>query len=49
MQEPNNELEEVDQEVEEMPPMTQTQSETCYIGPMMMMSTFGTRYYDSID
>ncbi|KAL4025619.1 GATA zinc finger domain-containing protein 10-like isoform X2 [Cucumis melo var. makuwa] len=40
-----DELEEVDQNVEEVPPITQTQSETGYVSPMMMMSAFGTRYY----
>ncbi|TYK23115.1 GATA zinc finger domain-containing protein 10-like isoform X2 [Cucumis melo var. makuwa] len=48
VQEPDQ-LEEVDQHEEEAPPMTQTQkqSEHSYISPVMMMSTFGTTYYDS--
>ena len=49
------ELDEVSHNVEEVPPMTQTQSQTSYDSSMMMMSTFGagycdfeasTRYYD---
>uniref|UniRef100_A0A9I9CGH8 Uncharacterized protein n=1 Tax=Cucumis melo TaxID=3656 RepID=A0A9I9CGH8_CUCME len=55
VQEPDQ-LEEVDQHGEEVPPMTQTQSEHnytqkqsehSYVSPVMMMSTFGTTYYDS--
>ncbi|TYK01600.1 GATA zinc finger domain-containing protein 10-like isoform X2 [Cucumis melo var. makuwa] len=42
-----DELEEVDQHVEEVPPVTQTQSETGYVSPVMMMLAFGTGYYDS--
>ena len=45
-QEPDQ-MEEVDQHVEEVPPVTQTQSEHGYISPIMMMSAFGTTYYDS--
>ncbi|KAA0047564.1 GATA zinc finger domain-containing protein 10-like isoform X2 [Cucumis melo var. makuwa] len=41
-----DELEEVDQHVEEVPLVTQTQSETGYVSPVMMMSTFGMGYYD---
>ncbi|TYK29179.1 GATA zinc finger domain-containing protein 10-like isoform X2 [Cucumis melo var. makuwa] len=33
-------------ELEEVPYVTQTQSETGYVSPMMMMPTFETRYYD---
>uniref|UniRef100_A0A9I9DU71 Uncharacterized protein n=1 Tax=Cucumis melo TaxID=3656 RepID=A0A9I9DU71_CUCME len=48
VQEPDQ-LEEVDQHGEEVPPMTQTQtqSEHNYVSPVMMMPTFGTTYYDS--
>ncbi|KAL4014357.1 hypothetical protein IC575_026559 [Cucumis melo] len=48
VQEPDQ-LEEVDQHGEEVPPMTQTQtqSEHSYVCPVMMMPTFGTTYYDS--
>uniref|UniRef100_A0A9I9D400 Uncharacterized protein n=1 Tax=Cucumis melo TaxID=3656 RepID=A0A9I9D400_CUCME len=41
-----DELEEVDQHMEEVPPVTQRKSETSYVSPMIMMSTFGTGYYD---
>uniref|UniRef100_A0A9I9DYX9 Uncharacterized protein n=1 Tax=Cucumis melo TaxID=3656 RepID=A0A9I9DYX9_CUCME len=41
-----DQLEEVDQHVEEMPLMTQIQSEHSYVSPVMMMSAFGTTYYD---
>ncbi|TYK09816.1 mediator of RNA polymerase II transcription subunit 12-like isoform X1 [Cucumis melo var. makuwa] len=43
-----DQLEEVDQHVEEVPPVTQTQtqSEHSYVSPLMMMPTFGTTYYD---
>ena len=37
---------EVDQHVEEVSLVTQTQSETGHVSPVMMMSTFGTGYYD---
>uniref|UniRef100_A0A9I9DWW7 Uncharacterized protein n=1 Tax=Cucumis melo TaxID=3656 RepID=A0A9I9DWW7_CUCME len=48
VQEPDQ-LEEVDQHGKEVPPMTQTQtqSEHSYVSPVMMMATFGTTYYDS--
>ncbi|XP_050945474.1 uncharacterized protein LOC127150827 [Cucumis melo] len=46
VQEPDQ-LEEVDQHGEEVPPMTQTQSEHNYVSPVMIMPTFGTTYYDS--
>uniref|UniRef100_A0A9I9DU78 Uncharacterized protein n=1 Tax=Cucumis melo TaxID=3656 RepID=A0A9I9DU78_CUCME len=48
VQEPDQ-LEEVDQHVEEVPPVTQTQTqrEHSYVSPVMMMPTFGTTYYDS--
>ena len=44
VQEPDQ-FEEVDQHVEELPPMTQTQSKHGYISPVMMMPTFGMTYY----
>uniref|UniRef100_A0A9I9DQC6 Uncharacterized protein n=1 Tax=Cucumis melo TaxID=3656 RepID=A0A9I9DQC6_CUCME len=45
----SDQLEEVDQHVEEVPPVTQTQTqrEHSYVSPVMMMPTFGTTYYDS--
>ncbi|KAL0537388.1 hypothetical protein IC582_026366 [Cucumis melo] len=48
VQEPDQ-LEEANQHGEEVPPMTQTQtqSEHSYVCPVMMMPTFGTTYYDS--
>uniref|UniRef100_A0A9I9ECD8 Uncharacterized protein n=1 Tax=Cucumis melo TaxID=3656 RepID=A0A9I9ECD8_CUCME len=46
VQEPDQ-LEEVDQHGEEVPPMTETQSEHNYVSPVMMMPTFETTYYDS--
>uniref|UniRef100_A0A9I9D3T2 Aminotransferase-like plant mobile domain-containing protein n=1 Tax=Cucumis melo TaxID=3656 RepID=A0A9I9D3T2_CUCME len=48
VQEPDQ-LEEVDQHGEEVPPMTQTQTQSQhnYVSPVMMMPTFGTTYYDS--
>jgi len=33
--------------VEELPPMMQTQSQTDYVSPMMMMPAFGSGHYDS--
>ncbi|TYK05068.1 GATA zinc finger domain-containing protein 10-like isoform X2 [Cucumis melo var. makuwa] len=42
-----DQLEEVDQHVEEVPPVTQTQSKYGYVSPVMMMPTFGMTYYDS--
>ncbi|TYK03402.1 GATA zinc finger domain-containing protein 10-like isoform X2 [Cucumis melo var. makuwa] len=44
-----DQLEEVDQHVEEVPPVTQTQtqSEHSYVSLVVMMPTFGTIYYDS--
>lgn len=33
--------------MEEVPPMTHTQRDIGYVSPMMMMSAFGTGYYDS--
>ncbi|KAA0049532.1 GATA zinc finger domain-containing protein 10-like isoform X2 [Cucumis melo var. makuwa] len=41
------ELDEVYHNVEEVPPTTQTQSQTGYGSPMMMMPTFGAGYCDS--
>ncbi|TYK11193.1 mediator of RNA polymerase II transcription subunit 12-like isoform X1 [Cucumis melo var. makuwa] len=41
------ELDEVYHNVEEVPPTTQTQSQTGYGSPMTMMPTFGAGYYDS--
>ncbi|XP_050937121.1 uncharacterized protein LOC127148153 [Cucumis melo] len=43
----SDQLEEVDQHVEEVPPVTQTQSEHGYVSPVMMMRAFETTYYDS--
>ena len=45
VQEPQ--LEEVDQHVKEVPPMTQTQNGTGYVSSMMMMPTFEIEYNDS--
>ena len=39
-------LDEVFHNVEEVPPMTQTQNQTGYGTPMMMPPTFGARYCD---
>uniref|UniRef100_A0A9I9EG94 Uncharacterized protein n=1 Tax=Cucumis melo TaxID=3656 RepID=A0A9I9EG94_CUCME len=41
------ELDEVYHNVEEVPPTTQTQSQTGYGSPMTMMPTFGAGYCDS--
>ncbi|KAA0047926.1 mediator of RNA polymerase II transcription subunit 12-like isoform X1 [Cucumis melo var. makuwa] len=48
VQEPDQ-LEENDQHVEEVPPvtLTLTQTDHSYVSPVMMMPTFGTTYYDS--
>ncbi|KAA0025800.1 GATA zinc finger domain-containing protein 10-like isoform X2 [Cucumis melo var. makuwa] len=46
VQEPD-ELEKVDQHVEEVALVTQTQSDTGYVSLVMMMSVFRTGYYDS--
>ncbi|TYK18882.1 GATA zinc finger domain-containing protein 10-like isoform X2 [Cucumis melo var. makuwa] len=43
----SDQLEEVDQHVEEVPPVTQTQSEHGYVSPVMMMRAFETTYYNS--
>ncbi|KAA0066318.1 mediator of RNA polymerase II transcription subunit 12-like isoform X1 [Cucumis melo var. makuwa] len=42
-----SELDEVYHNVEEVPPTTQTQSQTGYGSPMTMMPTFGAGYCDS--
>ena len=44
-----DEFDAVDHNVEELPPMmqTQTQSQTGYASPMMMQPAFGSGYYDS--